>query len=316
MAEYTPISWCDRTWSPWEGCTKVSNDPQTGACVGCYAERMNKWLHHGENWGPGAPRRLFSADHWDKLERWNRQAEKAGKPISVFPSVCDPFDNEVDDYLRAHFFMQVEHTPWLRWLLLTKRIGNAAKMLPAHWFGDGEWPSHVRIGATVVTQEEAQRDLPKLLALDCPNFISAEPLMGPLDLDGIWLPLCDGRGEHTANVLRPSLEHRRIDWVIAGGESGPHARPSHPDWFRSLRDQCAAAGVPFHFKQWGEWLPCETDCGSPGEAYGVADDGSDRELSGRNTAIATLADHQQMARIGAKRAGRLLDGVEHNGFPA
>ena len=96
-------------------------------------------------------------------------------------------------------------------------------------------------------------------------------------------------------------------------QAGPNARPMHPDWARSLRDQCAAAGVPFLFKQWGEWLPVETDAPGDGQAYAVAEDGSERELSGRLAWCAV--EQQEFLKTGKKVAGRLLDGVEHNGFP-
>lgn len=282
MAETTPIEWTDRTWSPWEGCTKVSP-----GCDHCYAESMNRWLHRGENWGPGAPRREFSDDHWKKLERWNAQAEKAGKRMKVFPSICDPFDNEVRPDLRARHWAAMMMTPWLDHLILTKRIGNAEKMLAAPGMPK-DVLANVRIGATFVNQLEYDRDIGKLLSLPYATFGSFEPLLGPIDLrmGGASIP------DYT-----PHRPLQRIGWVIVGGESGPQARPMHPGWARSLRDQCAAAGVPFMFKQWGEWAPVQHD-------LRLAKDNviywTDSELSGR---------------IGKKLAGRLLDGAEHNGFP-
>jgi protein gp37 len=294
MSDKTAISWCDATWSPWEGCTKVSP-----ACDHCYAERMNRWLHKGENWGPGAPRREYGEDHWDKPARWNATAARTGKQVTVFPSVCDPFDNEVDETRRMRFFRLILDTPHLTWLLLTKRVGNVAKMLDA-----GQWDhlTNVWLGATVVNQEEADRDVPKLLAVPARvRFLSIEPMLGPVNLTAIKIPL-EGQSYVTANVLdRPdSLDRRHspetwLDWIIAGGESGPHARPAHPDWFRSLRDQCAAAGVPFHFKQWGEWASV-----------------SEVEGAGQHF---IFNDHATVRRVGRAAAGRRLDGVEHNGFP-
>ena len=149
----------------------------------------------------------------------------------------------------------------------------------------------------MVNQAEFDRDIGKLDQTPAAvRFLSVEPMLGPIvDRDG-WLW---GTGSRNG-----------IDWVICGGESGPKARPMHPDWARSLRDQCAAAGVPFLFKQWGEWLPVE----APSSEECFAEDGSDRQLEGRIT-VTRMAEHQDMARIGKKSAGRLLDGVTHDGFP-
>jgi protein gp37 len=300
MSESTAISWCDSTWSPWEGCTKVSP-----ACDHCYAERMNKWLRKGENWGPGAPRREFGEDHWDKPLRWNAAAAKAGKPRTVFPSVCDPFDNEVDPALRERFFALIRSTPNLRWLLLTKRIGNVPAMVAII---PGWLPPNVWLGATICNQAEADRDIPKLLAVPAAKrFVSIEPMLGPIDL-GLrcenWSDDIVMDPETGAYECCKSCDYtgtgNAIDWVICGGESGPGARPMHPDWVRSLRDQCAAAGVPFHFKQWGEWAPnclCDT-------AHAHRD--TPRPVSGKPGC---------MFRCGTKAAGRQLDGIEHNGAP-
>jgi protein gp37 len=219
MAETSTIEWTDATWSPWEGCTKVSTAAAGGGgCDNCYAEAMNRWLRKGANWGPGAPRLEYSDEHWAKPLKWNAKAQAAGKRMRVFPSVCDPFDNEIDPARRARFFALIRATPHLDWLLLTKRIGNAKSMLPADW-GDG-YPN-VWLGATIVNREELLRDGPKLASIPARvKFWSAEPLLGDL-------------GAVPAELMP--------DWVIAGGESGPKARPAHPDWFRGLRDQCAAA---------------------------------------------------------------------------
>lgn len=239
MAESTGISWTDATWSPWEGCTKVSP-----GCDNCYAEGMNKWLRKGENWGPGAERRIYSEDHWGKPIKWQRDAPKFhtlhGRNRRVFPSVCDPFDNEALPILRARLWATIRLTPALTWLLLTKRIGNAKAMLPDDW-GDGY--QNVWLGATVVNQEEADRDVPKMLAVPARvRFLSIEPMLGPIDLDAT--PLGVG------GVLLGEDEPR-LHWVIAGGESGPQARPTPVPWLRSIVEQCKAAGVPMHVKQLG-----------------------------------------------------------------
>lgn len=120
----TTIEWTDASWSPWEGCQKVGP-----GCDHCYAESMNRWLRQGANWGPGAPRRVYSDDHWEKPLRWNDAAAKLGEYRKVFPSVCDPFDNAAPVGQRERFAQLIANTPHLVWMLLTKRIGNAAAML-------------------------------------------------------------------------------------------------------------------------------------------------------------------------------------------
>ena len=269
MAENTKIEWTDHTFNPWEGCQKVGP-----GCDHCYAETRNARFAGGTaiNWGPGAPRRRTSASNWALPERWNAQSDtfmaQHGRRQRVFcASLADVFDNAVDPQWRADLFALIAATPNLDWLLLTKRIGNVRGMLAELAHGNDPDLSlldmmplpNVWIGATVVNQEEADRDIPKLLAVPARvRFLSMEPLLGPVDLTHIEVfggdaeiyPLkgttdcVDEEGEPTADV--PAL-----DWVIVGGESGPNARPMHPDWVRSIRDQCAEAGVALFVKQMG-----------------------------------------------------------------
>lgn len=257
MSENTKIEWADHTFNPWEGCQKVGP-----GCDHCYAETRNARFGGGQtvNWGPGAPRRRTSAANWRKPLQWNacREAFFAdhGLRQRVFcASLADVFDNAVSAQWRFDLLRLIAETPKLDWLLLTKRIVNAAEMLEqamrALTIGREGWRDNylpnVWLGATICNQEEADRDIPKLLAMPARvHFLSVEPLLGPIMLPHDALsPIpfhCDARD-------------RGIDWVIAGGESGPRARPMHPDWARGLRNQCSAAGVPFLFKQHGEWAP-------------------------------------------------------------
>ena len=249
MAEATNIEWCDSTFNPWIGCTRVSP-----ACDDCYAARSTPARTLGVAWGPGQPRRRTAPDTWEAPRRWQRQAAEFqaqhGHRRRVFcASLADVFDNEIPDAWRMDLFKLIADTPNLDWLLLTKRIGNAAKYLQDDGLAFDVIGRNVWLGATVVNQTEADRDLPKLQCVPAAvRFLSVEPMLGPIDL-GLDVPMCAG----------PDGSH--VDWVICGGESGPKARPMHPDWARSLRDQCAAAGVPFLFKQWGEWLPVELPSG-------------------------------------------------------
>jgi protein gp37 len=339
MSENTKIEWADHTFNPWEGCQKVGP-----GCDNCYAEARNARFSGGSpiNWGPGAPRRRTSEANWKLPLKWNRQAATGGGRFRVFClSLADVFDNAVDPMWRVDLLRLIAETPHLDWLLLTKRIGNARQMLtdafrtgwPEHgsvWERWGEMFPNIWIGATVVNQAEANRDIPKLLAAPASvRFLSVEPMLGPLNLKEIEI---SGGGHHEfdpiiiANLLYPWVNRPRIDWVICGGESGPNARPMHPLWVRDLRDQCAAAGVPFLFKQWGEWVPrsaCHhrfadhqscVDMDPLAERWPTSklnEDGSD----GHALNSAPGRDSAYMQRVGKKMAGRLLDGVTHDGFP-
>lgn len=288
MNANTKIEWADHTFNPWTGCTKVSP-----ACDHCYAEGWAKRSGFVQ-WGAGAERRRTSESNWNQPLKWNAEAESLGIRYRVFcASLADVFDNEVPRQWRQDLFDLILATPHLDWLLLTKRIGNAARMLQDISEQRGALMDasdrykplpNVWIGATICNQEEADRDIPKLLEVPAAVcFLSMEPLLGPVDLTNLM-----------------------ADWVIVGGESGHGARPMHPDWVRSLRDQCAAAGVPFLFEQWGEWAP-DRD---------IADDGSPfHDVFRRNAACEICEKGERVFRVGKQRAGRLLDGVQHDGFP-
>lgn len=342
MSENTKIEWCDHTFNPWTGCTKISP-----ACDHCYAEGWAKRSGH-VGWGVHADRRRTSNGNWRKPLRWNAEAdafmERHDRRQSVFcASLGDWADNAVPNEWRFDLGRLILATPKLDWLLLTKRIGNAACML-REMFPDGV-PPNVRIGATICNQPEADRDIPKLLALGLPNLLSMEPLLGPVDLTRIPV---SGQGHHefdpiiTANVLKRAAAYPplpQVHWVIVGGESGPGARPMHPDWARSLRDQCLAAGVPMMFKQWGEWHTSAFSTRT-GEAefrqFGTHQQWVDKAstwvqdgicLDRHGVALCDGGDMQTasdegrfpvtiMHKVGKKTAGRLLDGKEWSEFPA
>lgn len=312
MAENTSIEWADHTFNPWIGCTKVSP-----GCDNCYAARQDAFRHWTpEGWG--GPRKRTKT--WGDPVKWNAQAEREGRRFRVFcASLADVFDNEVPAEWRADLFTLITKTPHLDWLLLTKRIGNVERMLDDIRHGADEdlpvWDyldtMNVWLGATVVNQEEADRDIPKLLAVPARvRFLSIEPMLGPIDLSSTGF-------EISLNGLDDPVT-TNLHWIIAGGESGPHARPAHPDWFRSLREQCAAADVPFLFKQWGEWTPGENVERQRGvvEVARLWDDQWDRWALNLTTDHGHIDDQPDLYRIGKKAAGRLLDGVEHNGFPS
>lgn len=327
------------TFNPWEGCNGISP-----ACDNCYAEARNKRFNGGVaiNWGPHAPRRRTSPANWAKPLKWNTDAAAKGTRYRVFcASLADVFDNQVPPEWRADLFKLILATPHLDWLLLTKRIGNAFQMMVSA--GGFYEPSpgayapqpNIWLGATIANQTEADRDIPKLLAVPARvRFLSMEPLLGPVDLrhlrtqeaaekwgedwhfDALTGRFCHGEPEEL-EAGSPTLH-----WVITGGESGHGARPSHPEWFRILRDQCAGAGVPFFFKQWGDWLP--------GNHFTPELSAHDPDPDASRFRSATLWDEwgwlfnqdpiehgdETSFQVGKKAAGRLLDGRTWDGFPS
>ncbi len=228
MAENSKIEWCDNTFNPWIGCTNVSP-----ACDHCYAEALDhRWGH--DSWGAGKPRRRTSEANWKKPLTWDRKAARLGIRPRVFcASLADVFDTEVDPIWRENLFTMIDLTPHLDWLLLTKRPKVAAE-----YFSGEPTPPNVWIGATVESQKMAQARIPHLMEINAPvRFLSMEPLLEPVQLRVGELP----------------------DWIIVGGESGPHARTMNPDWARELRELCASWDVPFFFKQMTRKGPIPAD---------------------------------------------------------
>lgn len=292
MGEVTGISWCDSTWNPWIGCTKVSP-----GCDHCYASVSTPARAMHIEWGPGHLRHRTAALNWGNPLRWNARPFYrclacgwrgsgplviAHKPPNFHPpvewatrcpacneptitearrrvfcgSLCDVFDNEVPPEWRADLFDLIANTPRLDWLLLTKRIGNAEDMMNRALLDDGpDWPwDNLWLGATVVNQEEANRDIPKLLATPAAKrFVSYEPALGPVDWSALF----------AANDLHKIDGGPRIDWIIVGGESdqpGMRARPFDIGWARSTIEQCRDAGVACFVKQLGA-RPIRYECG-------------------------------------------------------
>lgn len=270
MAKNSKIEWTHHTFNPWWGCTKISP-----GCDFCYAETWA--LRVGSAvWGARAERRFFSDAHWKEPLRWNQEAANDRQRRRVFcASMADVFENRPElDPWRDRLWDLIARTPWLDWLLLTKRPSLVARYVP--W--EQAWPSNVWLGVTVEAQEWVEQRLPHLVTLPAAvRFLSCEPLLGPL-------------------ALHPYLE--RIDWLIAGGESGLRARPMNPEWPRSLRDQCLQAGVAFHFKQWGHWHPV-----NPSEFR--------RTVRMQDASGNTI----WMAPMGKSAAGRDLDGRQWDEIP-
>lgn len=335
MSDRSTIEWTDATWNPTRGCSRVSP-----GCANCYAERvayrfsgpgkayegLAKMTKAGPRWTGDlrAPvEKLFEPNHWKRPRRIfvNSQSDLFHEKLSY----------RVIDDVFAVMAMNGRHT----FQVLTKRVDRmhewfflvrdgletarrvglraldftcqmvAGNEYPKHMAGGGQidrdgsalpWPlANVWIGVSVENQHYANARIP--LLIDTPaavRFLSCEPLLGPID-------------DREADPATWTLD--LLDWVIAGGESGPGARPMHPDWARGLRDQCASAGVPFFFKQWGEW---RYDFLDPTHCV---DRGGDMYFELGKAPGRPLDESGLVARVGKKAAGRLLDGREHNEFP-
>jgi len=272
MAKNSNIEWTHHTFNPWWGCQKVSP-----ACKHCYAQTWAKRCGGSDLWGSRSKRRFFTDKHWSDPIKWNRVAAESGMRERVFcASMADVFEDRKDlNEPRERLWELIEKTPQLDWLLLTKRIEEVDRLAP--WSTD--WPDNVWLGSTVENQKYAKARLPYLLNTNAKvKFLSCEPLLSELSIEE---------------------ELKEIDWVIAGGESGPKSRPTNPDWLRSLRDQCTHSNTAFHFKQWGNWFPMD----------------SSTELNYKNKKILTVGSAIEMVNVGKKAAGRILDGKEWNELP-
>ena len=335
MSDTSKIEWTDATWNPVTGCSKVSQ-----GCKNCYA--LRDWARLSANPKSVYYGRAFTdvrchPERLDQPLRWS-------KPRRIFVnSMSDLFHEDVPD----EFILQVFD------VMRQCRNGYATeldRLVPAHTFQIltkrpermldfcGRLRFHDRcvlathsstllnplvsmkkiwLGTSVEDQATADERIPLLLQTPADvRFISAEPLLGPINLEA-YLSVYDHHGEPSGPRCNADGSDA-LGWVIAGGESGPKARPTHPDWIRSLRDQCAAAGVAFFFKQWGAWAPCHID---------VNADERGTELHPMEETVLDAMDHERGYRVeehhgheffkaGKKLAGRHLDGRTHDEYPA
>lgn len=331
MSIATGIEWTDLTWNPVVGCTRVS-----AGCDNCYAIRQ---VHRmGAN--PNAKVKAANAELTRYKERgldWSGQVRcvpdrlelplKLKKPQRIFVnSLSDLFHEQVPVEFIDQVFAVMARAPQHQFQILTKRAERMKDYCSEG--GDPEttlianWPLHnVWFGVSVEDQKTADERIPLLLQTPASvRFLSCEPLLGPLDLSK-WLHPFEISVDENGRDLGSASGGSDIDWVIVGGESGPDARPMHPDWVRSIRDQCQAAGVPFFFKQNGEWLT-EAGIGFDGpprikikpawmRSDGVICEGilpHSSDTPSQHTWI-------KCAHVGKKSAGRLLDGREWNEMP-
>ena len=362
----TKIEWTDRTWNPVTGCTKVSP-----GCDNCYAETIAHRFAGQPAFPDGfavtmRPTKLDEPLHW-------------GRPSRVFVnSMSDLFHDAVPRSFLLDVFAVMALAPKHTFQILTKRhgrmrstlsdprfwveVGHQARRLgyshalPEQFLADGQnvydvnaWTTrrslpNVWLGVSVEDQQRADLRIPALL--DTPavvRFLSCEPLLGPVDLLQAVVPMGSERGHGlTASYVHVGgccEKFHGIDWVIVGGESGRAARPMHPAWARRLRDQCTSAGVPFFFKQWGEWGPapwtvrvCDPAAGwsgtdaelttakraaeERGATHCVMPDGHLYQPNYKSWSLERVGDEDgAVRRWGKKAAGRELDGRTWNEFP-
>lgn len=323
------IEWTDRSWNPVVGCTKISE-----GCRNCYAFNLHNSRHKAYQEGKLQhipqyskpfddvqllPERLISPLRWKK-------------PQKIFVnSMSDLFHEDVPfefiDKVFSVMALAQQHT----FQILTKRPERMLEFMKrTEWresVGLADWPlSNVWLGVSVENQQAADKRIPLLLETPATvRFLSCEPLLGEVNLKQIDLGIKKTHGYGNRRIIWDALtgwEHqfdpmlknqeiprsslsgpdRKIHWVIVGGESGPKARPMHPNWARSLRDQCEAAEVPFFFKQWGEWAQVhELRSGEPGI---------------RGKLWYNFDPDTSVCRVGRRSAGRLLDGVLYEQFPS
>lgn len=332
----TSIEWAEKTWNPTTGCTPVSE-----GCANCYARRMAQRLRGRYGYPADEPFKVTL--HPEKLE----EPLKLRKPSRIFVcSMSDLFHEDVPfefiDQVFGVMAMARKHT----FMVLTKRPQRLLEYARSRTRETGEGylnEGNVWLGVTAENQDRADERIPTLLQVPAAvRFVSVEPMLGPVDLSK-WLVCKDcARWD-----VKPGYDYSKglncglpqLNWVICGGETGPNARPMHPDWVRGLRNQCQGAGVPCMFKQWGEWCGGVYSCDSESNPHirlqngqtvdtdaMFADSGAEEDTwferkwhqFSERTAWSdplTLYSGECGVRTGKKAAGRLLDGREWNEYP-
>lgn len=253
MGENTKVPYVHHSFSPWWGCSH--------GCPYCFAAKLAHRLGYSEGgtkghalFGPNSRRRFFGEKRWAEPLKWNERAKKRGVRERVLcATMCDVFESLTVGHpdsaslvnTRSDLWRLIERTPHLDWLLLTKRVDHLYAMWPLRW--SKEPPPHVWLGTTIESQPAADKRVDHLLQVPAArHFISYEPALGPLDATP-WLG--DVKWSEDHGGMPGDFTTSGLDWVIAGCASGAGAPPAEADWFRSLRDQCQEAGVPFFLKQ-------------------------------------------------------------------
>ncbi len=329
MPQCSKIEWCDATWNAIRGCSRVSQ-----GCVNCYAERtaarfsgkgqpyegLAVMKPDGPHWA-GEVRLVEELLDWPLRWRGSKQARAEGRPSRIFVNSMSDLFHEGLGYLTVigRVWKVMEQAPQHVFQVLTKRPGRMLDFMQLE-YATTPPPAHIWLGVSVEDQAAADERIPLLLQTPAAvRWISAEPLLGPIDLRRLTVAGPSLYASHDVELdalsvqdgpspdkMRPSL-----NWVVVGGESGRGARPMHPGWARSLRDQCQVAGVPFFFKQWGQWKPIVYV--SKGQPYLEISVPMPRRAKPSTREI--VFDGVNMLQVGKKAAGRLLYGREWNEFP-
>lgn len=311
MSGTSKIEWTDATWNPIVGCTKCSP-----GCLNCYAERMAKrqvamgCARGGDN---TATWEAYSTAINPKIGKWSNdirlRPDQLDKPLNwkeprrIFVcSMSDLFHPKVPFGFIDKVYKVMREAKHHTFQVLTKRPKVLYEYCEQR--GRGTWPKNVHIGVSISNQAEANEKIPILLQIPAAvRWLSVEPLLSKIDLTP-WL-----------NLDSSSL----ISWVVVGGESGPGSRQMHPNWVRSIRDQCVAAGVPFFFKQWGKWGVAELIPNDRQKRLRIV--GGSEPLS-PNTIFKIFPENENSTiprtgwvKVGKKKAGRILDGREWNQLP-
>lgn len=300
MGDKTRISWTDATWNPTTGCTKVS-----AGCKNCYAKR--EWARLSAN-----PETVYFGREFEQVRthpertgiprRWRR-------PRRIFvDSMSDLFHEQVPDHFIYDVFASMQLAGHHRFQVLTKRAERMFKLVTQireDMSAFSDW-SHIELGVSAEDQFTFEERAQWLLRLQWPvRFLSLEPLLGMIDMRG----RTERRSADTQVISVPPVIEwplSEFQWIVTGGESGPGARPVHPKHVLWIRDQCALAGVPFHFKQWGEWVP--TSAG----AFTEAIQSKINSAEPRRVPTYEWPDGTKAFRVGKKTAGRYLDGRTHD----
>lgn len=328
----TKIEWTDKTWNPITGCSKISE-----GCQNCYAERMAKRFWRDKTVKPGEVTTVIRG--FGDVKRHPESLEEPlhwRKPQKIFVcSMGDLFHASVPFMAIAQVFGIMHSCKQHTFMVLTKRPQSMKEFI--EWFTGpdwrGAWPNeypHVWLGVTAENQQRADERIPLLLETPAAvRFVSIEPMLGPVDLTKIpWIedPIIPGdRRNALHEIWDPAfpirLTRHKLDWVICGGETGPGARPMHPDWARGLKDQCQESGTPFCFKSWGDWFPYRPSS----YGYYMPLEGMGEPTLPKRPMIKSpweiggeWLNHRGVVhacRVGKKNAGRLLDGQEWNQYP-
>lgn len=379
------IEWTDYTFNPWKGCQKVSPGckncyaeadadkrrkickfgPHKGGGTRVVTSpanwaKLDKWNREAQ--AEGVVKKVFVASEADIFEDWDGPmlagfSEWKGSPLEILPDKSwyipgfivrlrrtDARQMTMQD-LREQVFRAIEATPWLIYILVTKRPENVMRMVPEHW--RPKFPENVWIVTSVEDQQRAEQRLRHIVHIPASvRGLSVEPQIGKIDLSP-WMPagfarwICmrcskfhatpEDRFGHIACPFCGEVDFacgshlgnghpngQPLGWIIQGFESGPEARPYYPGWAMDLRDACASAGVPYLFKQWGQWGPLEGLWANSTRTYAWVDEDGEAEIH-RLTPSALESQWQDdgpdLVKASKKANGRLLEGVEHNAFP-